>query len=327
MPGFWNMVYGTAARSEYLLLLGFIFAAVALGVGAVVFWLLRREALKERLSRLTSPSRPPEQATRKVLVDEDATGFVTRVVTPLHKIAVPSDVSEQKKIRLLLIHAGLRSPGAYRIYLGAKVLLGLGLPLCCLAGSLFYVLSSQVLLATIGLGAVGFLFPNWAVQYLAQRRKRAIGLVLPEALDLMVVCAEAGLGLDMTFKRVGEEIRPMCKPLSDDFHMTNLEVKSGKPRHESLRNMGVRSGVQEIAELMAILTQASRFGTSVAQALRVHSESMRVRRRQKAEEKAGKLTVKLMLPLVFFIFPALFIVLLAPAAIRLAQTFTTIGGH
>jgi len=132
----------------------------------------------------------------------------------------------------------------------------------------------------------------------------------------MVVCAESGLGLDMTFKRVGEEIRPISKNLSDEYHLTIMEIRAGKTRSDSFRNMAMRTGVQEVNNLMTILIQASRFGTSVAKALRVHADAMRIKRRQIAEEKAAKVAVKLVFPLLFFVFPALMIVLAGPAFIK-----------
>jgi tight adherence protein C len=324
---FWNTLYMGVESSDYLLLLALVFTATVLAVGAGSLVLLRRDPVRERLSRLTSAPAAPSVLPRKaVLVEEDSAGFVTKVVAPLHRIAAPSDASEQKKIRLLLTQAGLRSPGAYRAYLGSKVFLGLLFPACYLFGSFFLTLSSKVLLIALFLGGFGFLFPTWVVHFLAKQRQQAIGRALPDALDLMVVCAEAGLGLDMTLKRVGEEIRPLSEQLSDELHLTNLEVKSGKPRNESLKNMGVRTGVREVSDLMTVLTQASRFGTGIAQALRLHAEAMRVRRKQLAEEKAGKLMVKLMLPLVLFIFPALFVVLLGPAGIRIAKILPMLGG-
>jgi tight adherence protein C len=143
----------------------------------------------------------------------------------------------------------------------------------------------------------------------------------------MVVCVEAGLGLDMTFKRVGDEIRPLCKDLSDEFQLTTLEVRAGKPRDEAFKNMSSRTGVSEVNNLMTVLVQTSRFGTSMAKALRVHADAMRIKRRQLAEERAAKSTVKLIFPLVLFIFPALIIVLMGPAAIRIVKVlFPAMGG-
>ena len=141
----------------------------------------------------------------------------------------------------------------------------------------------------------------------------------------MVICVQSGLGLDMTFKRVGDEIRPLSKDLSDEFHLTNLEISAGNPRDESLKNMAVRTGVAEISNLLNILIQAGRFGTSVASALAVHTEDMRTRRGLMAEEKAAKAAVLMLLPLLGFIFPALFIILIGPAGIKIAALFSGLG--
>jgi len=140
---------------------------------------------------------------------------------------------------------------------------------------------------------------------------------LPDALDLMVVCVEAGLGLDMTFKRVGDEIQSLSQDLSDEFYLTVREIRAGRNREECFRNMAVRTGVAEVGNLMTVLNQTNRFGTSLAKALRVHADSLRVKRRQIAEERAAKASVKLVFPLVVFVFPAMFIVLAGPAVIRI----------
>jgi tight adherence protein C len=149
---------------------------------------------------------------------------------------------------------------------------------------------------------------------------------LPDALDLMVICVQAGLGLDLTFKRVGEEVRPLSKDLSDEFHLTNLEISAGNSRDESLKNMALRTGVPEIRNLLNILSQAGRFGTSVASALVVHTEDMRKKRSMIAEEKAAKAAVLMLLPLLVFIFPALMIVLLGPAGIKIATLLLPVMG-
>ena len=328
MAEFWSDLYRVLAGSQYAALLGLVFAATAAAVGAVVYVVLRRDSIHARLAKLVdAPKETRPAASHRLLTEEDSSGFVTRVATPLHKVAAPSDALEQKKIRLLLTQAGFRTPRAYRTYLALKVLLGLLFPAAYLFASFFYTLSPKVLAIAFLLGGVGFFLPTWAVRYLVQQRKQRINKALPDALDLMVVCAEAGLGLDMTLKRVGEEIRPMSKDLSDEYHLTNLEIKSGKPRNDSLKNMGLRTGVRDVGNLMTVLVQSSRFGTSIAQALRVHAEGMRVHRRQVAEEKAGKLMVKLMIPLVCFIFPVLFIVLIGPGAIRIAQNLLPVLGQ
>jgi tight adherence protein C len=140
---------------------------------------------------------------------------------------------------------------------------------------------------------------------------------LPDALDLMVICVEAGLGLDMTFKKVGSEMRSICSDLSDEFDLVNREIRAGRSRDESFKNLGLRTGVVEVQNLMALLTQTNRFGTSMAKALRVHADAMRIKRRQFAEERAAKTAVKLVLPLIFCIFPGIMVVLGGPAVLKI----------
>jgi tight adherence protein C len=177
------------------------------------------------------------------------------------------------------------------------------------------------------LAIAGFFVPNMIVLHLVQKRQLVMSRTLPDALDLMVVCVEAGLGLDMTFKRVGDELRPLNQDLSDEFYLTNLEVRAGKSRTESFNNMADRTGMPDIHNLMNILSQTSRLGTSVANALRIHADAMRIKRRQIAEETAAKSGVKLIFPLILFIFPAILIVLAGPAAIKImTQFFPHIGG-
>ncbi|WP_429886086.1 type II secretion system F family protein [Geoalkalibacter halelectricus] len=229
----------------------------------------------------------------------------------------PTEAEKQKKDRQLLIQAGFRSQAAYRNYMALRFVCMILFPLGFLFTVFFYKLSPLGLIIGVCLAAMGFVLPSVLLGFIAARRKLDISRALPDALDLMVVCVESGLGLDMTFKRVGEEVRPLSKALSDEFRLTTSEIRAGKPRSDSFRAMAARTDVQEVNNLMTILVQSSRFGTSMAQALRVHSDAMRVKRRLIAEEKAAKVAVKLIFPLIFFIFPALMIVIGGPAFIRI----------
>jgi tight adherence protein C len=212
--------------------------------------------------------------------------------------------------------------------MASKVFLALLFPLIYMGYTAFYALDLEAITVSCVLALIGFFVPNAVLLHLRQQRQNEIIKALPDALDLMVVCVEAGLGLDMTFKRVGDEIRDISKELSDEFYLTNLEVRAGMSRDDSFKNMALRCGVSEVHNLMTILAQTSRFGTSVAQALRVHSDAMRIKRRLSAEEQAAKTTVKLVFPLVMFILPALLIVLVGPAAIRIVLSiFPVLGGR
>jgi tight adherence protein C len=227
---------------------------------------------------------------------------------------------------LKLVQAGCRSNQAYSTFLAAKTAGTIILPLIWLFRGVFVTFDPQSIMIAVALAAVGYFLPDLAVSHLRQKRQQRVFKGVPDALDMMVVCVEAGLGLDMTFKRVGEEMRSLSVDLSDEFLLTNLEVRAGKPRDEALRNMAQRTGVAEVQNLTTVLIQTTRFGTSLAQALRVHSESMRTKRRQMAEEIAAKAAVKLLFPLVLFIFPTIFVVLLGPAAIQIARNLLPVLG-
>jgi tight adherence protein C len=168
--------------------------------------------------------------------------------------------------------------------------------------------------------ALGWVTPALRVRTRARARQKSIQRALPDALDLMVVCVEAGLALNQALVRVAEEIRHVDTVTSDELTLVNLEIRAGVPRDEALRNLGDRTGVADLQSLVAMLIQTDRFGTSVAQALRVHSDTMRTKRRQRAEEAAAKTTIKLVFPLAFCIFPALFVVILGPALISIYRT-------
>jgi tight adherence protein C len=171
----------------------------------------------------------------------------------------------------------------------------------------------------LGVAAVGYLLPTMALGRLAKKRQHRIRLSLADVLDLLVVSVEAGLGLDQALQRVGEELATTHKDLSDELRLINLELRAGKARSEALRNLADRTGVDDLSSLAAMLIQTDKFGTSVAQSLRVHSDTLRTKRRQRAEEAAAKTGVKMVFPLVFCIFPAIWVVTIGPAAIRFVQ--------
>ncbi len=210
--------------------------------------------------------------------------------------------------------------GLVPIFYGLKfVLLLLGF--CLGGGTLLYVkgVSQNTFIWVAGVTAICFWSPDIVLGYLARKRQQAIFLALPDVLDMMVVCVEAGLGLDQAMRKVSEEMKNAYPVLSAEFNMTNFHLQMGRSRAEALHDLGVRTGVADLRGLAAVLIQADKFGSSVAQALRVQSESMRTRRSQMAEEKAAKTAVKLLFPLVVFIFPGIFVVLVGPAAITMVR--------
>ena len=307
------------------MVLALVFLAAASIAAGLALIFLRPEAIGTRLNHLLAAPGAILRGKSK-LIQEESTGLVAKITKPLHKLSVPSEEALRKKIRLKLIQAGFRSNRAYRNFLAAKTVGTVLLPLAWLFRGLFISLDAKTVAVALSLSAVGYFVPDFLLSHFRQKRQEKIFKGVPDALDMMVVCVEAGLALDMTFKRVGEEIRSLSKDLSDEFLLTNLKVRAGKARDEALRNMAQRTGVQEVQNLTAVLIQTSRFGTSLAKALRVHSESMRTKRRQMAEEIAAKSAVKLLIPLVLFIFPTIFVVLLGPAAIQIARNLLPVLG-
>jgi len=310
------------ASDLFILLL--VFAAVVLVVWALCFTLLKRSNVQARLNKLTTTSgqdRVAAEAKKPLIESDQKQGILDRILSPLHRFALPSDTALQRRLRLRLVQAG--------IFLGAKVLMTLLLPGLYLFETMVVItakLSPQTTMIVALLALAGLYSPNLILNLLVNARKMRILRALPDALDLMVICVEAGLGLDMTFKRVGDEMSPLCSDLSDEFYLVNREVRAGKSRDEAFRHMAQRTGVGEVHNLMTVLTQTSRFGTSVAKALRVHADAMRVRRRQNAEERAAKSAVKLVFPLVCFIFPAIFVVLAGPAVLRIMSAVLPVFG-
>ena len=246
--------------------------------------------------------------------------FFTRFAGKLAPLSKPKSEEELGYRRRKLSMAGYRRQGHLIIFYGAKVILAVLLPACLVMGQIiFNLFESQTVLGvmTILCAVAGFYLPDLLIQYAIKRRQEKIRLGFPDALDLMVVCVEAGMGLDQTIKRIADEMKLSHSAISDEFGLMNLEMRAGRSRQDAMHNLAERTGIEEVRSLVTLLIQTEKFGTSIAQALRVHSDSMRTKRRQKAEEMAIKLPVKMLFPLILFIFPALFVVIVGPAAIRI----------
>ena len=242
-----------------------------------------------------------------------------QALDPLSR-AIPLSPSDVSRTRRWLIQAGYRDPRHLTIYVGSR--------LACAFVALVVVLatsgvSSPILLMSVT--AFGFFLPRFVLKRKIQQRQQRIKLGLPDALDLTVICVEAGLALDQAMMRVGQDLHHAHPELSDEFHLVNLEMRAGKPRAEALRNLVERTGVDDIRSLVGTLIQTDRFGTSVAQALRVHSDSLRTERRQRAEEQAAKTTIKMVIPLVLFVLPSIIFVTLGPAVIQLIRTLMPVA--
>jgi len=235
--------------------------------------------------------------------------------------AVPRSPADMGKLQQRLVAAGYRNNEAVPIFFGIRVVAALGL---------FALFATPIIFhpnVTMALGAcgAGYVLPGMLLARMAKRRQHRIRLGLPDALDLLVVSVEAGLGLDQAIQRVGEELAFAHPDLADELRLINLELRAGKARTEALRNFGERTGVDDVISLVAMLIQTDKFGTSVAQSLRVHSDTARTKRRQRAEEAAAKTGVKMVFPLVFCIFPAIWVVAIGPAAIKFVQVLVPLA--
>lgn len=236
--------------------------------------------------------------------------------------ALPLSPAEVSRTRSWLIQAGLRDPRYPTIYFGIRVLFALA----GLTGVLAFT-GMDSLWLLIGVPAFGFILPRFFLKRMIRARQLNITLALPDALDLTVVCVEAGLPLDQALTRVGDELGPAHPDLSDEFRLFNLEIRAGKPRVEALRNLAQRTGVDDVRSLVATLVQTDRFGTSVSQALRAHSDSLRTERRQRAEEMAAKTAIKMIVPMAIFVLPSVMFVTIGPAVIQLIRTLVPVAGR
>ncbi|MGH7229993.1 MAG: type II secretion system F family protein [Nitrospiraceae bacterium] len=307
----------------------FAFLLCLLASLALYVYLSSRETVQVWKRRVENRLDTLESSQEVSWIDSLKTRF-TELVESLGKAVKPSNEADVLSIRQSLITAGYRHPRAPILFLGAKLvaaiffLLAMALvPTKTLGFPSYTLLIMYYVLAAF----LGYYLPDYWLRWTIGSRKQRILHALPDALDLMVVCVEAGLGLDQAINRVGDEIKFAHRDLSDEFNLLALELRTGVTRSDALRNLSRRIDLEEFKSLVALLIQTDRFGTSIGQALRVHSDAMKVSRRMKAEELAAKLPVKLLFPLLFFIFPNMFIVVLGPAAIRVIRTLLPALSH
>jgi tight adherence protein C len=305
----------------------FVFVAIMAGT----FWLLtmisnRNSQAEERLERI---GRPKSLIEIEMSQSESRNRFagLKEAFSNLGGVMESQSELERSSLRIKLANAGFRSEGAAAVYLGIRVV---SLVVALLLALFLFLIKDGFTLKsiqyTVILGGMGFYIPQIVLWHMRTSRQKEIFLTLPDALDLLVVCVESGLGLDAALRKVTDEMKHHAKTICEELSLANLQLQMGRPRREVLHDLGVRTGVDDVRSLAAILIQADRFGSSIAQALRVQSDSMRVRRRQLAEEKAAKTAVQLIFPLVLFIFPAIFVVLVGPAAIQISKNLLNRGG-
>lgn len=244
------------------------------------------------------------------------------LLSPIAADSLQDTSWQASKLRRELIRAGLRGRYAVAFYLSSKLILAVSIPILFYGIKLFTApdLSGFVQISLLSSSSLfGFFIPNMIVRGFKEDRQRKLRNQFPDALDLIRICIEAGLGLDAAILRVGEEFKKVCPPLHQEFHLISLELRAGSSRNEALKNFAARTGVPEIATFASILNQSDRFGTGIAKAIQVHADDVRHNRKLRAEEAAAKISTKLLFPLIFCIFPALLLVLLGPAAISILQ--------
>ena len=290
-------------------LLAFVFASLLVAAGAMALSSGETATIERRLGEI--------QIGGPIEVKAEDTEYRRAMIDMLKRVGnvAPRSNKEMGKLQQRLVTAGYRSKEALIVFFGLRAACALGF-FALVMSSIVVRPSLPVALAACGLG---YLLPSMALGRMAKKRQHRIRLGLPDALDLLVVSVEAGLGLDQAIQRVGLELDFAHPDLSQELSLINLELRAGKGRGDALRNLADRTGVDDIASLVAMLVQTDKFGTSVAQSLRVHSETVRTKRRQRAEEAAAKTGVKMVFPLVFCIFPAIWVVTIGPAIIKFVQ--------
>jgi tight adherence protein C len=294
----------------------FTFIATAGVVVALVYAFSPGEvSIATRLARLAGISGPVPEETKFAERQKER---VRDTLANVGKMLPAPSTDNATRTQLLMIRAGYRSSEALLAMRGVKVIL----PIAALAGVYFSGLYRiNAFFIPVVAFALGYLLPDMWLTWRVSARQRQLRRGLPDALDLLVICVEAGLGLDQALLKVSQDMKITHPQLSEELQFVNLEMRIGKTRIDALRELARRTGLEDIKALTAMLIQTERFGTSIAQSLRVYSDDMRIKRRQRAEEMSAKTSVKMVPPLVFFIFPALMVVILGPAVLTLMQQF------
>jgi len=298
----------------FLMLVFFIVA----GISGIAMRFLLPDRLQQRLTVLSSES----VTTAESVAREPAGQHFLRFMHPLARLALPAEGWEASPMRLRFIHAGWRDAMVPTLFFGMKTLLALGMPALVIlfANDMVRLIEGARLMLFLSLlAAIGFYLPNLFLNRAIRQRQQEIFENFPDVLDLLTICIEAGLSLDQAFLRVTKEIELKSTVLAQELQLVLLELRTGFSKEVALRHLALRTGVEDIDLLVAMLIQTDRFGTNIGDALRVHSDNLRTQRRQRAEESAAKISVKLLMPLIFLIFPTLMLVLLGPAVIQIQR--------
>jgi tight adherence protein C len=301
-----------------LAILILLFTAVFGGIIGTGLVFARRAHLKARMEAVGG-----RDSGFTGVVDAEQQTPLQRIVAPVARLATPDDEQDITKFRAKFFNAGIRSRAAPLYFFAIKGVLALGLPFILWIGiqvGSTSLTGQQILFLLVIVAALGYYLPNLVLGTVVERRKRRLFEAFPDAIDLMVVCVEAGLSVDMAIQRTGKEMEIRSAALADELALVGVELRIGATRERALRNLAARTGVDEIQMFVAMLLQADRFGTSIADSMRVHAEELRLRRQYRAEEAAAKIPTKLLFPLLMTIFPSMLLVLVGPAAIGLARS-------
>ncbi|MCW5599141.1 MAG: type II secretion system F family protein [Nitrosomonas sp.] len=304
--------------SEQTIFLVIVFLAVA-GIAYAIMLIVSPGATQVRLKQIARKGNTLDKDKEADVWKET----VVKLSEPLAKLSLPEEDWNKSAFRARFMHAGFRSSAAPTIYFATKTVLALMLPAIFLLSTgigRLELSASGAAFTLLLLATLGYYLPNIILARLIASRQRELFENFPDAIDLMTVCVEAGLGLDAALAKVGEEMKISSQVLAEEIHLVGLELRAGASREKALRNLALRTGVEEIEALVAMLIQADRFGTSTANSLRVYSDMLRTKRRLRAEEAAAKIALKLLFPLIFFIFPSLMVVLLGPAFISIYRS-------
>lgn len=320
---------GLLASSGSLVVIVLVMLAIGLAVAAlyqIYGSATNTEKMRRRLEHLTSDADVSTAANSKESDFEKEGAFVVRMLEPVGGLILPKEDWQKSGMQKKLVHAGYRSSEAVVVLLGAKLLTALALPIAAgvlwsFYGTADYPMNSPLTLAVLVLTSlIGFILPDYVLQKRINARRLKMTEGFPDALDMLVVCVEAGLGLDAAINRVSTELRTSHPELANELELNSLETRAGKSSDEALKALSERMGLEEVQAMVTLLIQSSKFGTSVGTALRDYAEEMRIKRIQRAREKAAKLPVQMLFPVMVFIFPALFLVILGPAVVSIATT-------
>jgi tight adherence protein C len=298
---------------------------VVFGIALLVMKMLAPSRTRQRLANIV-------ETPASVEPDNGWIERMAEMAKPIAKLSIPEGEWEKSPLRTRFMNAGWRNPSAPAIYFAAKTLLAAGLPLLAtlfVAPHLGATNDNLFLFLLLLCAAIGYYLPNGILSHVKKVRQRDIFETFPDAIDLLTVCVEAGLSLDSALAKVADEIHIKSLVLSQELQLVLMEMRAGFSKEKALRNLALRTGVEDIDTLVGMLIQSERFGTSMADSLRVHSDSLRTKRRLRAEEAAAKIALKLLFPLLFFIFPSLFVVIMGPAIIQISRVLlpSMAGGH